>query len=285
MAAASCERNERCLYFAFEESPDQIVRNMASIKLDLSKHVKSGMLKFYASRPSLHGLEMHLAVMHKAVKDLKPKMVIIDPISNLASVSDEHDVHLMLIRLVDFLKMHQITAVFTNLTSADMSREMTDMGISSVMDTWILVRDIEFGGERNRGIYVLKSRGSAHSNQVREFVISSKGIELLDVYTGPEGVLTGSARLAQERARKRAQLQREIESGRKQADLDRKRQALDAQIKAMQLKFEDEQQQLMRDIEIDRATEQRLDDDRAAMNLSRRGDASINKPAGPKGKK
>ena len=166
-----------------------------------------------------------------------------------------------------------------------MSREMTDMGISSVMDTWILLRDIEFGGERNRGIYVLKSRGSAHSNQIREFVISSKGIELLDVYTGPEGVLTGSARLAQEAREKAGQLQREIESGRKQADLDRKRQALDAQIKAMQLKFEDVQQQLMRDIEIDRATEQRLDDDRAAMNLSRRGDASINKPAGPKGKK
>ena len=197
-ADATCRRGERCLYFAFEESQHQIVRNMRSIGLDLAPHIQRGLLHFFNARPSLHGLETHLALMHKHVSELEPSAVIVDPISNFASAAEERDVHAMLVRLVDFLKTRQITTFFTNLTGGNMAREVTDMGISSIMDTWLLVRDIELGGERNRGLYVLKSRGMPHSNQIREFVISPKGIVLLDVYTGAHGVLTGSARLAQE---------------------------------------------------------------------------------------
>ena len=279
-AHATCRAGERCLYFAFEESQPQIIRNMASIGLDLSRHVKSGLLHFFASRPSLHGLEMHLAVMHKKVVDLKPSSVIIDPISNFGSAAEERDVHSMLIRLVDFLKSHQITCFFTNLTTGSMAKETTDMGISSVMDTWLLVRDIELGGERNRGLYVLKSRGMAHSNQIREFRISPQGIELLDVYVGPEGVLTGSARLAQEAKERAERMRREDDAQRKQLELERRRKALDAQIAALQAQFETERNDIMREISIRQAHEKAVAEDRAAMSRSRKADTSTPATAG-----
>src|SRR5262249_2977186 len=136
-AIATCQQGERCLYFAFEESPDQIVRNMATIGLNVRKQIDRGLLHFFAARPSLRGLETHLALMHKRVKEINPSAVIVDPVSNFSSAGDERDVNLMLVRLVDFLKMRGITTMFTNLTGGDMTRESTDMGISSVMDTWI----------------------------------------------------------------------------------------------------------------------------------------------------
>jgi circadian clock protein KaiC len=273
-AAATCDAGERCLYFAFEESPSQIIRNMRSVGLDLEPHIKRGQLHFFSARPSLHGLEMHLAMMHKRVKELNPAAVVIDPVSNFASAGEERDVHSMLIRLVDFLKMHGITTFLTNLTSGNMAQEMTDTGISSVMDTWILLRDIELGGERNRGIYVLKSRGTAHSNQIREFVITSHGLDLLDVYTGAEGVLTGSARLIQEQKERCAKVLRDQEAQRKQAELDRKRAALDAQIAALQAAYEAEHAQAMREISIDQLRENELDADRKATGHSRKADGA-----------
>ena len=278
-AAATCRRGETCLYFAFEESPGQIIRNMRAVNLDLAPHVKKGLLHFFAARPSLHGLEMHLAVMHKRVRDLKPSAVIIDPISNFSAAGDERDVHAMLIRLVDFLKMHGITTFFTNLTGGNMAKEATDMGISSVMDTWILVRDIEISGERNRGIYVLKSRGMAHSNQIREFLITSRGLDLLEVYTGAAGVLTGSARLAQEAKERAERAQRDQETQRKQNELDRKRAALEAQIAALQAEHEAERDEVMREISMDRAREAALVTERQAMARSRKADTAGTKGA------
>jgi circadian clock protein KaiC len=281
-AAATCRRGERCLYFAFEESQDQIIRNMRTVGLDLEPCVKKGLLHFFAARPSLHGLEMHLAVMHKHVRELKPRAVVIDPISNFATAGEERDVHAMLIRLVDFLKMEGITTFFTNLTSGNMAREVTDMGISSVMDSWILVRDIELGGERNRGIYVLKSRGMAHSNQIREFVITKHGLDLIDVYTGAEGVLTGSARLAQEAKERADKMVRDQEMQRRQDELDRKRAALDAKVAAIRAEYEAERERVMREISIDRLREDALAIDREAMSRSRKSDATA--PAGVTGK-
>ena len=273
-AAATCLRGEHCLYFAFEESQNQIIRNMSSIGLDLRRHVKDGLLHFFTARPSLHGLEMHLAIMHKRVKELKPSAVVIDPISNFAISGDEQDVHSMLIRLVDFLKTNQITCFFTNLTGAAMAKESTDMGISSVMDTWLLVRDIELGGERNRGLYVLKSRGMAHSNQIREFVITENGIDLLDVYVGPEGVLTGSARVAQEARERADRVLRDQETARRQSELDRKKQVLEAQIAALQADFAVERDRILRDIAVEEKKEQTLEADRIAMGISRKADAT-----------
>ena len=236
-AHATCARGERCLYLAFEESPAQLARNMRSIGVDIEPWLKKGLLRIEASRPSLHGLEMHLARVHKQVAEFDPKVVIVDPISNLVTAGSELDTQAMLLRLIDFLKGHGITAMFVNLTSGGGSWEKTDIGVSSLIDTWILLRDIELGGERNRGLYVLKSRGMKHSNQIREFLITSKGIQLEEVYIGPEGVLTGSMRAAQEAREKAADIERRQHAERKQRELTMRRAALEAQIKALQAEF------------------------------------------------
>ncbi|HSD53839.1 MAG TPA: circadian clock protein KaiC [Burkholderiales bacterium] len=193
-AHATCGRNERCLMFAFEESPSQLMRNMRSIGLDLEPWVRKGLLRVHASRPTFTGLEMHLATMHKQVQAFRPAMVIVDPISNFVSAGSTSQAAQMLVRLLDFLKSDGVTAVFTDLTSSGSPLEATAVGISSLVDTWLLVRNVELNGERIRALDVLKSRGMAHSNQAREFVLSRHGIELRDVYTGSEGVLTGSSR-------------------------------------------------------------------------------------------
>ncbi len=184
-ANETCRRGQRCIYFAFEESPNQIIRNMHSIGVDLQQYVDKGLLKFFASRPTLYGLEMHLVAMYKVIKEFKPAAIVLDPITNLITVGSVSEVKSMLIRLIDFLQEEQITVVFTALSLNNVVNEQTDEGVSSLVDAWVLVRDIEFNGERNRGMYIMKSRGMKHSNQVREFVITDKGLDLVDVYLGP----------------------------------------------------------------------------------------------------
>jgi circadian clock protein KaiC len=195
-ANASCMRKERCIYFAFEEAPEQIIRNMKSIGINLGQHVKSGLLQFHASRPTLYGLEMHLVVIYKLIKQFKPKTIVLDPITNLVTVGDLSEVKSILIRLIDFLQKEQITVMFTALTFNIDICGQADENVSSLVDAWITVRAIEFNGERNRGIYIMKARGIKNSNRVREFLITSKGVELLDIVEGPQGVLVGSAREA-----------------------------------------------------------------------------------------
>jgi len=246
-ASATCQRGERCLYFAFEESPNQIIRNMKSIGINLEPYVKNGLLRIHAIRSTFYGLETHLVQMQKNVDDFKPTAVVVDPITNLITAGEESDVKSMLTRLIDYLKTKQITTLFTNLTHLE-SLERTESEVSSIMDTWILLRDIELGAERNRGIYILKSRGMAHSNQIREFLITNKGVDIIDVYTGPAGVLTGSARLAQETQDKAAEVLRNEETGRIQRDLERKRKLMEAQVAALQTEFaakEEEVKQLV----------------------------------------
>jgi circadian clock protein KaiC len=196
-ADASCKRKERCLYFAFEESPQQIIRNMQSINIDLKKHIDAGLLQIHATRPTLFGLESHLVAFHKKITRFKPRTVILDPITNLTTVASISEVKSMLMRLLDFLQNEGITVLFTALVYDKENTLQADDGISSLVDAWVQVRDMEGNGERNRGIYIMKSRGMSHSNQVREFVITEKGLELVDVYLGPEGILVGSARKAQ----------------------------------------------------------------------------------------
>jgi circadian clock protein KaiC len=273
---AASRRGERSLYFAFEESPQQIIRNMGSIGLNLEPWAKKGLLRFQASRPTLYGLETHLAVMHKQVKEFKPQVVVIDPISNLINTGSPNEVRSMLLRLVDFLKSQQISAFFTSLSSPDMkSLEQTDVGISSIMDTWLLLRDIELGGERNRGLYVLKSRGMSHSNQIREFVLSDKGIDIRDVYIGPEGVLTGSMRLAQEARERTEKMARRLEIESKQRNLDRKRAALEAQIAALKSEFEGEEAEIARVLNRENQLVKQVKMDEVAMSRSRQADKAI----------
>ena len=237
-AHETCRRGERCMYVAFEESPSQLLRNMGSIGLDFDAFLKKGLLQIHASRPTLHGLELHLVKMHRLVEDFDPSVVIVDPISNFVTNGTELDAAAMMLRLLDLLKSRQVTAMFTHLTSGGSAWEKTDIGVSSLIDTWILLRDIELGGERNRGIYVLKSRGMQHSNQIREYLITAEGVQLLDVYAGPDGVLTGSMRAAQEAREKAAELERRQETERKKRELERRRLALEAQIAALRAEFE-----------------------------------------------
>jgi len=281
---AACRRGERCAYFATEESPDLIMRNMRSIGIDLGSWVKKGMLSFDATRPTFHGLEMHLLRMHKLVRETNARVVVVDPITSYISLGDTLEVKSMLSRLIDFFKAHQITAFFTSLTEGGSALEQSEVGISSLMDTWILLRHIESNGERNRGIWVLKSRGMPHSNQIREFVFTKHGIELVDVYLGAEGVLTGTARAAQEAKETAAALVRRQDLERKGRALEHRKKALEAKIAALRAEFETEKAEMEKDIIEQKHHEGVLEQDRAAMAKSRKADASSNnRPNGQKG--
>ncbi|HEY6122315.1 MAG TPA: circadian clock protein KaiC [Pyrinomonadaceae bacterium] len=271
---AACQRGERCLYFAFEESMSQILRNMRSIGIDLRPWVKKGLLQFSASRPTAFGLEMHVAKMHKLIEEFRPDAVVVDPLTNLITIGNENEVRSALLRLIDLLKLRQITGFFTSLTHDGAVLETTDLGVSSLMDTWILLRDMEINGERNRGLYVLKSRGIAHSNQIREFHLTNHGIELIPAYLGPAGVLTGSSRHAQESRELADAVAREQEIQRKQRELQRKRQVLEAQITGLRATFESEEDELRRTIEQGRIRETQLSEDRDVMARLRQARAS-----------
>jgi len=237
-AEASCQRKERCLYFAFEESPQQIIRNMKSINIDLKKYIDAGLLQIHSSRPTLYGLESHLVTIFKKVKQFKPRVVILDPITNLVTIAPAGEVKSMLMRLLDYLQNEGITVLFTALVYENESFTQPDESISSIIDAWIQVRDMESNGERNRGIYIMKSRGMDHSNQVREFVITSKGLELVDVYRGPDGILVGSARKAQELQELTGVEMLSYAVNRKDRELDRKKLVLEAKIASLKEEFE-----------------------------------------------
>jgi circadian clock protein KaiC len=276
-ANAACARGERCLYFAFEESPSQIIRNMRSIGLDLARWVDRGLLQFHAIRSSIHGLEMHLSSFHKLIRQFEPNVIVVDPIGSLTQAGNSRDATAMLTRLIDFLKVQNVTAFLTSLTRGDEYLEGTDTEISSIVDTWLLLRDIEFGGERNRAMYVLKSRGMAHSNQIREFLLTDRGIELVDAYLGPEGVLTGSARQAQEARERAAAVARRQDAEARQRERKRKQEALEARIAIMRKEFEAEEREAEQLAVEERTKERVLADDRGAMATSRRANAVATK--------
>jgi circadian clock protein KaiC len=243
-AHETCRRKERCIYFAFEESPLQIIRNMRSIGINLQEDVDSGYLRMYASRPTLYGLEMHLVEMHKKIKQFKPKAVVLDPITNLITIGQMSEVKSMLVRLIDFLQTENITVMFTALSLNTIVGEQTDEGVSSLVDAWLLVRDIESNGERNRGLYIMKSRGMKHSNQVREFVITNEGLNLVDVYLSDDGVLTGSARKARQLSEITGEVLRTHALNQKDVAIERKRKVLAAKIASLQEEFESAQDEL-----------------------------------------
>jgi circadian clock protein KaiC len=269
-AEAACKRGERVLYFCFEESSNQLVRNMLSIGIHLETWQQKGLLQFQATRPTFYGLEMHLAVTHKTVKAFKPDIVIFDPINTFAINDKENEVKTMLMRIVDFLKANQITALFTGLTSNKSMLNNSEVGLSSLIDTHIMLRDIELNGERNRGMYVLKSRGMANSNQIREFILTDHGVELWEPYIGAKGVLTGSARIAQEANESAAMLIHEKDIERKKRELERKRKVIETQIAALHAEFEAEESEAIVMIEIEQDKIKRLKQDKIEMAKSRK---------------
>jgi circadian clock protein KaiC len=269
---AACRRGEKALFFAFEEAAAQIMRNLRSVGIDLKPWIEAGLLRIQSDRPTLYGLEAHLAAMHKMIGEFKPDVVVIDPISNLNQAGIAPDVKAVLTRIMDYLKANHITCLCTSLTSAGVVLEQTEVGISSLADTWLLLRDIELGGERNRGMYILKSRGMAHSNQIREFLLTDHGVDLVPVYVGPSGVLTGSARLTQEAQERVEKLTRQQEIERRRLSLERKRRALEAQMEAQRAEFEAEEGELRKIVEQNQLLEANLQEQRDAMARSRKAD-------------
>ena len=277
---AACRRGERCLFFAFEESPRQIVRNMRSIGIDLEPWVRKGLLQFQAARSTYRGIEEHLLVIHKLISSFQPNVVVVDPVTNLISVSTPNEVRSMLTRLVDFLKTQGITSIYTSLTAGGGPLEASEVDVSSLMDTWLLLEIIKLGGERNRVIYVLKSRGMDHSNQIREFVLTNDGVQLLDVYLGPEGVLTGSARLSQEEREKAAGTSRQQELEGRRRELERKRRILESRVAALRAEHEAEEENIQQSISELELIGETLLQDRGRMVRSRKADTSTYKKEG-----
>jgi circadian clock protein KaiC len=235
---AACRRGERCMAFVFEEGVEEICRNGLSVGLDLQKWVDAGLLRFEAARPSLYGLETHLARMHRDLERFKPSVVVIDPIS--AFRGPDAEVHATLLRIVDLLKSRGITALFTSLRNSGSILDSTDQAVSSLMDSWIKLIDMEANGERNRVLYIIKSRGASHSNQVREYRMTDAGIELIDVYVGSEGVLTGTARLTQEAREQAAAERRRQVIDQHKRELAHRRGALEREIAALQATLDTE---------------------------------------------
>ena len=262
-ADAACVRGERCLFFVFEESAEEICRNALSVGLDLRARVDSGLLRFEAARPSLYGLEMHLARMHRDLDRFQPDVVIVDPVSAFRGPSTE--VHATLLRMMDLLKSRGITALFTSLRTDATLVEGTDHGLSSLMDAWIKLADAEANGERNRTLYLIKARGMSHSNQVREYRVTDAGVELIEPYIGPEGVLTGTARLTQTAREQAAAARRQQEAERRRRNLVHRREALERQIEEMRAALEAEEDEANLSLTQEDAHEAALATDRVAV--------------------
>ena len=274
-AQAAARRGERVLFFSFEESPDQIIRNMHSIGLRLEPLVKRGLLRFHSARPSLYGLEMHLATMFKEIVTFKPQVVIIDPITSLMGSGTDSEGKGMVTRLIDYLKAGQVTSLFTSLTQGGHALQQSEAAMSSLMDSWLLLQDFEGNGERNRVLYVLKARGMAHSNQIREFLISDRGVDLVDAYIGPSGVLTGSARAAQGALEKAALLSSHQEAARRKRELERKRESIERQINGLRSDYESETMELRRIDEQVGTSTLMLTTERTASGILRQADAKV----------
>jgi circadian clock protein KaiC len=268
---AACERGERCLFFAFEESPAQIVRNMGSVGLNLERHVDSGLLRFDAARPTLFGFEMHLARMNRDIEQFQPHVLVVDPISAFRGPSFE--IHATLLRLADICKSRGITTLFTSLSSADERMSENDRSVSSLMDTWISLKNVEANGERNRVIYLMKSRGMNHSKQLREYQLTDRGIRLLDAYVGPAGVLTGTARIAQEAREREASAKRQQDTQRRRRELERRRATVERQIAELRAELESDEAEAGISIDQEELRESLHDAERSEMAAMRGTDA------------
>lgn len=274
----ACRRGERCLYLASEESANQIIRNAKSIGIDLAPWVKKGLLHFHVARPTYSGLEMHLVTINKLMKEFRPAIAVLDPLTGLTNIGSVDEVKAMLMRLIDMLKNNYVTTLCTSLTHGGDYLEQTEVAVTSLMDTWLLIRDIEYNGERTRGLYVLKSRGMAHSNQIREFLITDKGVDLTDVYVGQGLVLTGSARKVQEMKETAEAAVRREELDRVKRELERKRLVMEAKINEIRADYASAEEELLASVEKQKLIEKVLSTDLGVIAGMRKADTAINKP-------
>ena len=242
---AACKAGQKALYFSFEESQDQTVRNMRSLGIDLGAHIAAGKLRYVAARPTFYSLEMHLALMLREALAFRPDVFVLDPLSAFTETGNRTEVHAMLLRIVDFLKSEGITGVLTHLTQSGQTVIETESGLSSLMDAWILLLNRESNGEFNRELYLLKARGLSHSNQVREFVMDGHGIRLLLPYTGQGQALTGAARRVAEAEDRRRERTREIEAEKAQHLIEQRRRRTLAQIEILRSDLEADEDELL----------------------------------------
>lgn len=269
---AACRRGERCLYVALEESPDQVQRNMTSIGFDLAQWRRAGLLQFHASRPTSSGLETHLAMMVAQVHEFRPSFVVVDPISAFAMATNVEPVKLMLIRMVDMFKSLGITSLFNALTSGNTVAESTAIGISSLMDVWFLLRNLELAGERTRGLYVCKARGMAHSNQIREFLLTDQGVRLVDVLLDDSGaLLTGSARQMHLKTKEGEAEMRRASAERRRSALENRRHVVETKIAAMRAEFDEELRVLEAELRQEDADQRKAEQNKAVMTTQRSG--------------
>jgi circadian clock protein KaiC len=266
-AAATCARGERCILFSFEESADQLIRNVRSAGIDLQPYVAADLLRFETTRPTSFGFEMHLAHMQRQLDCFKPAVVIVDPVTSFRG--PDSDVHAFLLRMLDMLKARGITTIFTSLTSFDERGAQSDFGLSSLMDTWVFLVDIESNGERNRGLYALKSRGMKHSNQIREYLLTGEGVKFVDAYLGTAGVLTGSARLAKEAQERVAAQQQQDEISRRRREIASQRLAVEHQIALLQAEIVAQDSEIARLATQEQQRMMSIETDRLAMGASR----------------
>jgi circadian clock protein KaiC len=266
-ANAICRHGGRCLYFGFEEGPSQIVRNVHSVGIDLAPHLEAGLLHFETARPSLYGFEMHLARMHRDIERFAPDAVVVDPVS--AFRGPDIEVHATLLRMVDLLKARGITALFTNLCGDEQQPSHGEHDLSSLMDTWISLRNIEAGGERNRGLYILKSRGMGHSNQIREYTMTAGGLQLIEIYSAAGGVLTGSARVARAAREQAEALARQQEIAQRRRQFEARSAAVQRQIAELQAALDQERKELALLAGEAEKHEARAGHDQEAMRASR----------------
>ena len=265
--AAACARGERCMFFSAEESAEQLIRNVGSAGIALRPYVEMGLLRFETKRPTSFGFEMHLAHMQRELDRFQPAVVIVDPVTGFRGPDSE--VHALLLRMLDMLKVRGITTFFTSLTSSSDRMAQNDFGLSSLMDSWIFLVDIESNGERNRGLYVLKSRGMSHSNQIREYLLTSSGVTLVEAYLGASGVLTGSARLAME-AQGRVESQRQLEDiARRRCEIESQRAATERQIAELHAQIKAQDVEIAGLAAREERRETVFESDRAAMGASR----------------
>lgn len=266
---AACRAGQRALYFSFEESQDQTVRNMRSLGIDLGTPIAEGRLKYVAARPTFYSLEMHLALMLREAISFRPDVFVLDPLSAFTETGDRAEVHAMLLRIVDFLKSEGITGVLTHLTQSGQTVIETESGLSSLMDAWILLLNRESNGEFNRELYLLKARGLSHSNQVREFVMDGSGIRLVLPYTGQGPALTGAARRVAEAEERRQERQREMEAEKAQQLIEQRRRRAMAQMEILRSELEADEAELrgLIQTEVDRRTQ--IETDEAEMRRSR----------------
>jgi circadian clock protein KaiC len=264
---AACRRGERCMFFSFEESAELLIRNVGSAGIELQRHVESGLLRFETKRPTSFGFEMHLAHMQRELDRFQPSAVIIDPVTSFRGPDSE--VHALLLRMMDILKTRGITAIFTSLTSSEERTAQSDFGLSSLMDTWVFLVDIESNGERNRGLYALKSRGMSHSNQIREYLLTGEGVKLVAAYLGVAGVLMGSARLAKEAEERVDALRQGEDIARRRRDIASRRATAERQIAELRMEIEVQDAEAARLIDQEERRETVVETDRAAMGASR----------------